>query len=55
VLDRLPSVRFEGPEQTALQAYLLGSGSWNGSDTQLQTKLPGLVHLVAGSAQFQFV
>ena len=55
VLDRLPSVRIEGTEAAALESYLLGSGPWTGSDAQLQVKVPGLVHLVAGSAQYQFV
>ena len=37
-----------------LVAYA-ASGSWTGSDAQLQTKAPGLVHLVVGSAAYQFV
>ncbi|HEV3139423.1 MAG TPA: DUF1800 family protein, partial [Vicinamibacterales bacterium] len=30
-------------------------GAWTGSDAQLQTKAPGLVHLILGSAEYQFV
>jgi uncharacterized protein (DUF1800 family) len=33
----------------------VASGAWTGSDAQLQTKTPGLVHLVLGSAAYQFV
>ena len=33
-----------------------GSGlTWNGSDSQLQVKAPGLVHLILGSADYQVV
>jgi uncharacterized protein (DUF1800 family) len=33
-----------------------GSGlAWNGSDSQLQVKAPGLVHLILGSADYQVV
>src|SRR5438552_2041065 len=30
-------------------------GAWTGSDAQLQTKGSGLVHLILGSAEYQFV
>ena len=32
-----------------------GTGTWTGSDTQLQTKASGLAHLILGSAEYQFV
>ena len=32
-----------------------GAGGWTGSDTQLQSKAPGVVHLVLGSAEYQVV
>jgi uncharacterized protein (DUF1800 family) len=38
-----------------LVSYLRGTGAWAGSDAQLLTKAPGLVHLIAGSAEYQFV
>jgi uncharacterized protein (DUF1800 family) len=38
-----------------LVAYAVSGSAWTGSDAQLQTKAPGLVHLVLGSAEYQFV
>jgi uncharacterized protein (DUF1800 family) len=38
-----------------LVAYAAAGAAWTGSDAQLQTKTPGLVHLVLGSAAYQFV
>jgi uncharacterized protein (DUF1800 family) len=38
-----------------LVAYAASGAAWTGSDAQLQTKAPGLVHLVLGSAAYQFV
>ena len=37
-----------------LMAYA-SSAAWTGSDTQMQTKASGLVHLILGSAEYQFV
>jgi len=37
-----------------LLAYT-GSGTWTGSDSQLQTRASGLAHLILGSAEYQFV
>ena len=38
-----------------LNAYLGATGAWTGSDAQLQAKAPGLVHLIAGSPEYQLV
>jgi hypothetical protein len=38
-----------------LTNYLRATGAWTGNAAQLQTKVPGLVHLVAGTAEYQFV
>ena len=38
-----------------LVAYAASGAAWTGSDAQLQTKAPGLVHLIVGSAEYQFV
>ena len=35
--------------------YLRATGAWTGSDAQLQSKAPGLVHLIAGSPEYQFI
>jgi uncharacterized protein (DUF1800 family) len=34
--------------------YLMATGAWTASDTQLQAKASGLVHLIAGSPEYQF-
>jgi uncharacterized protein (DUF1800 family) len=33
--------------------YLTATGAWSGSDAQRQAKAPGLVHLIAGSPEYQ--
>jgi uncharacterized protein (DUF1800 family) len=38
-----------------LLAYAAAGVSWTGSEAQLQTKAPGVVHLILGSAEYQFV
>jgi uncharacterized protein (DUF1800 family) len=38
-----------------LSGYLRATGPWTGSDAQLQAKAPGLVHLIAGSPEYQLV
>jgi len=38
-----------------LVTYAASGSMWTGSDAQLQTKAPGLVHLILGSAEYQFV
>jgi uncharacterized protein (DUF1800 family) len=38
-----------------LVSYAAAGGPWTGSDTQLQSKAPGVVHLLLGSAEYQFV
>jgi uncharacterized protein (DUF1800 family) len=35
--------------------YLRATGAWTGSDAQLQAKASGLVHLIAGSPEYQLV
>ncbi len=35
--------------------YLNASGAWSGSATQLQSKVPGIVHLVASTPEYQFL
>ena len=38
-----------------LLTYLRATGTWTATDAQLQAKASGLVHLIAGSAEYQFV
>ncbi|TAK17808.1 MAG: DUF1800 domain-containing protein [Acidobacteria bacterium] len=39
----------------ALLTYVRAGGNWTGSETQLTNKAGGTVHLLAGSADYQFV
>jgi uncharacterized protein (DUF1800 family) len=41
--------------RTDLKNYLTATGAWTGSTTQVQAKVAGLVHLVAGTPEYQFV
>ena len=38
-----------------LTGYMNSGSAWTGSDSQLQTRVPGLVHLLLGTADYQFV
>jgi uncharacterized protein (DUF1800 family) len=51
----LATLPMDGAVRAELTAYLRATGEWTGSDAQLQAKAPGLVHLIAGSAEYQFV
>ena len=52
-LDRLMPAEFDAGSEAALNNYLRSGGAWTGSDAQLLTKVPGLVHLIAGSGEYQ--
>jgi uncharacterized protein (DUF1800 family) len=54
-LDTLPTPRLDSSVLLELASYLRATGPWTGSDTQLQAKASGLVHLIAGLAEYQFV
>jgi hypothetical protein len=54
-LDRLLPADFDDDSRSALLGYLQSGGTWSGSDAQLLTKVPGLVHLIAGSGEYQLV
>ena len=51
----LATPQMDGAVRAELTAYLRATGEWTGSDSQLQAKAPGLAHLIAGSAEYQFV
>jgi uncharacterized protein (DUF1800 family) len=55
MLDRLTPATFERRAVIALIDYLNAGGSWTGSDAQLLTKAPGLVHLLVGAGEYQLV
>jgi uncharacterized protein (DUF1800 family) len=55
VLDSMKSAPLAPGVTTDLLDYLRATGAWTGSTTQVQNKVAGLVHLVAGTAEYQFV
>jgi uncharacterized protein (DUF1800 family) len=55
VLDSLKTPSLDRAVTDELSNYLRATGAWTASTTQIQNKVAGLVHLVAGSAEYQFV
>jgi uncharacterized protein (DUF1800 family) len=55
VLERLTPRAFAPDGLGALTDYAHAGAAWTGSDTQLATKVSGLVHLVVGSGEYQIV
>ena len=55
VLDRLTPQEYSASSQGALMDYARTGASYPASDTQLATKVAGLVHLVVGSGDYQFI
>ena len=55
VLDALKTRALDATVRSELSNYLRATGAWTGSTTQVQNKVAGLVHLVAGSPEYQFV
>ena len=49
------TVDLPGDVYNDLVTYAAAGAAWTGSDAQLQAKAPGLVHLILGSAEYQFV
>ena len=54
-LDELVTPPLDSTVASELTNYLRATGAWTGNDAQLQTKAPGLVHLIAGLPEYQFV
>jgi hypothetical protein len=54
-LDALQTTALSASVLTELGNYLRATGAWTGSDAQLQAKAAGLVHLIAGLPEYQFV
>jgi hypothetical protein len=54
-IDRLAPAPYDDGAYNELRAYLTAGGAWTGSDTQLRTKVPGLVHLMVGSGEYVFI
>jgi uncharacterized protein (DUF1800 family) len=54
-LDQLMTAPLDTSVTNELNAYLRATGAWTGSDAQVQAKGAGLVHLIAGSPEYQLV
>ena len=55
VLDSLKTAPLSPGVTTDLLDYLRATGPWTGSQAQIQNKVAGVVHLVAGTPEYQFV
>jgi uncharacterized protein (DUF1800 family) len=55
VLEALKTPMLDRAVTDELSNYLRATGAWTASTAQIQNKVAGLVHLVAGSAEYQFV
>jgi len=53
--DPLPAAEFDPSVRSEMLNYLRATGPWTGSAAQLQAKVPGLAHLVAGSPEYQLL
>lgn len=54
-VEALTTAPLDSSVTAELSNYLHATGAWTGSDAQLQAKAPGLVHLIAGSPEYQLV
>jgi uncharacterized protein (DUF1800 family) len=55
VLDRLTPPEYGAPARNALLEYARSGAAWPAADADLAAKVAGLVHLVVGSGDYQFV
>jgi uncharacterized protein (DUF1800 family) len=53
--DALVTAPLDAGVSGELSNYLRATGAWTASDAQLQAKASGLVHLIAGSPEYQLV
>jgi hypothetical protein len=51
--ESLTSAPLDPSVTTELSNYLHANGAWTASDAQLQAKASGVVHLIAGSPEYQ--
>ena len=54
-LDRLTPDEYNAESYRALVDYAHAGAAWTGSDAQLATKAAGIVHLIVGSGDYQFI
>jgi uncharacterized protein (DUF1800 family) len=55
ISDALVTAPADASVAAELSNYLRATGAWTGADTQIQSKAAGLVHLVAGSPEYQLI
>src|SRR5262249_32417193 len=55
ISDALITAPADSSVTAELSNYLRATGAWTGSDAQIQAKAAGLVHLVAGSPEYQLI
>ncbi|MDP3718340.1 MAG: DUF1800 domain-containing protein [Acidobacteriota bacterium] len=53
MIARFPNMGFSSTATVAMGDYLR-STTWTGTDSQLQTRVPGLTRLIVGSGEYQF-
>ena len=53
-MDQIATSQLESGVSAEWMTYLTMTGNWTGTDAQLQAKAAGLVHLIAGSPEYQF-
>ena len=54
-LDELVTAPMDTATTGELLNYLRATGAWTRTDTQVQAKAVGLVHLIAGSPEYQLI
>jgi uncharacterized protein (DUF1800 family) len=54
-LDRLTPPEYSSTSYDALVQYARAGAAWTGSDAQIATKASGVVHLIVGSGEYQFI
>jgi uncharacterized protein (DUF1800 family) len=54
-LDQMTPADYDRGAYDDLLAYLRSGGAWTGADAQINVKAPGLLHLIVGSSEYQFV
>ena len=55
LMGELITAPMDSSVSAELVSYLRATGAWTGSDAQVQTKAAGLVHLIAGSPEYQLI
>ena len=55
ISDALFAAPADASVASELSNYLRATGAWTGVDTQIQNKAAGLVHLIAGSPEYQLI